>query len=383
MAANADTKNRLHKKILSVKTADNRKFHLVSYYTPQDVADGTLPPASSVSWLSDVKVPMKYYTPKLNGPSFVDSPVIYGSRIDDQSTTYPDIKTNRDQASLPSRTRDTPVVSHPDSRVIPNSRLSSGPDGPNRLQAIRQVASEDGRLPSISSLLNLVDKDSHIDGKLPLSARVSDTSIPTSYAFRPPYHGPHSSVQTYPPPLTPAVSQGSFSAPMAPTSREFPPRVGSEPIPSAYTSTVPTSSSYAPPPLQRKSSFEISQLRHHPYRRHAASPQDRRPETLRLASPHSKHPHSSKSPTHPYPSNMSSHSYPSLTMPPSISTSYQPPSPVASISPKYPYHDYKQEFSYPLKSPPGFQPPPTPIERLHHIPETNIQVKYFHERTGV
>ncbi|KAI9138717.1 hypothetical protein BKA69DRAFT_1090309 [Paraphysoderma sedebokerense] len=48
----------LHKKVLSVVTADKRRFHLASYYTPKDISDGKLPlPPHNL-----VHIPTDYYS---------------------------------------------------------------------------------------------------------------------------------------------------------------------------------------------------------------------------------------------------------------------------------------------------------------------------------
>ncbi|KAI9137079.1 Gti1/Pac2 family-domain-containing protein, partial [Paraphysoderma sedebokerense] len=50
--------NRLHKKVTSVVTSDNLKFHLVAYYVPKDITSHLLKPPSSTL----VEVPQKYYS---------------------------------------------------------------------------------------------------------------------------------------------------------------------------------------------------------------------------------------------------------------------------------------------------------------------------------
>ncbi|KAI9138774.1 Gti1/Pac2 family-domain-containing protein [Paraphysoderma sedebokerense] len=138
--------DRLHKKVISFVTKDNRKFHLVAYYTPKDVADKNIKDLRT--WeveynrgnlLKKVSPPQNYYSKK--NSDVVNIPADFWNKtvVEENVPLSPE--------SLPANSdyRKRSNSSHSDTSFLLGSPVSS----PKYV------------LPSISTLFEIADKGSY------------------------------------------------------------------------------------------------------------------------------------------------------------------------------------------------------------------------------
>lgn len=203
-------KTRLHKKVISVVTPDDRKLHLVAYYVPLDVDRNILQCLSAFPTLKDIgiKIPSGYYTPKLNSHHFLIPPTTSSSNGnndgDSSSSSYRSTDVMYDSKyTSPSPTRSHTFTENHRDKINYAPPTSTFDFPPNSTQPYK--------LPSISSLI--------VEGSLPVHREVRDNFQPRSRMSLPPTSssntrlaGPSSSLQL--PPLRVAASSFDHGKPL-------------------------------------------------------------------------------------------------------------------------------------------------------------------------